>query len=93
MLPGQTAAQRRSLVDWSLVARHLLQNPLLLIGLLVLCFFLLVGIFADQLATFPPRGPEAQNMTKTLKPPDSINHFGTDRLGRDIFSRWCMARA
>lgn len=35
----------------------------------------------------PPHDPVAQDFSKRLMPPDLINLFGTDRFGRDIFSR------
>ena len=77
----------RSRVDWRLLRHHLKQNPLLLVGIIVLIFFLFIGIFAEPLAPFEPRGAEAQNMTKLRQPPDAENPFGTDRLGRDVMSR------
>jgi len=77
----------RARVDWRAVRHQLKQNPLLLVGLVVLIFFLLIGIFAESLAPHAPRGGEAQNMAKLRQPPDAENPFGTDQLGRDILSR------
>lgn len=81
------AEARSSRTDWRLLAHHLRQNPLLLVGIAVLIFFLFVLVFAEPLAPHPPRGPEAQNMTKLRQAPDKENIFGTDRLGRDVLSR------
>ncbi len=58
--------------------------PTFWIGLVVLAFFGLVIIFADQIA---PIDPLAQNIVARLKPPTAAHIFGTDELGRDIFSR------
>ena len=41
-------------------------------------------IFADQIA---PVDPLAQNLAQRLKGPTELHIFGTDELGRDIFSR------
>lgn len=46
--------------------------------------FLLITIFASAIAPYPP---EAQNVRERLQPPSSQHLFGTDSLGRDVFSR------
>ena len=38
-----------------------------------------------------PYDPLASNTAQTLKPPSAANWFGTDQLGRDIFSRVVVA--
>ena len=58
--------------------------PSLWVGALVLFCFVLVILFADQIATIDPL---AQNLAQRLKPPTAAHSFGTDELGRDIFSR------
>ncbi|MEM0934591.1 MAG: ABC transporter permease [Pseudomonadota bacterium] len=58
-------------------------QPLGLIGVAVLIGFILMAIFADVIAPFDPI---AQDFRR-LQPPNSTNWFGTDQLGRDIFSR------
>lgn len=45
-----------------------------------------VGI-ALLIPQFALSGPLDQNVVNRLKPPDSIHYFGTDELGRDMFSR------
>ena len=45
---------------------------------------LLVTIFANQLV---PYDPYAQDLSKSLLPPSSEHLMGTDRYGRDMFSR------
>jgi peptide/nickel transport system permease protein len=55
-----------------------------LAGLIVIVFLALVAIFGQWLM---PYDPNLQNMTQTFIPPCAEHWFGTDQLGRDIFSR------
>lgn len=59
-------------------------NPLALAGLGIVIFLLLVAAFAPLIATHDPL---AQNLANRLKPMSGAHWFGTDALGRDIFSR------
>jgi peptide/nickel transport system permease protein len=60
-------------------------NTLAMLGLLVLAFLVLAAIFAPLLAS---HDPFAQNLGQRLLPPGTGEHlFGTDSLGRDIYSR------
>ena len=45
---------------------------------------LLVAIFADKIV---PYDPYAQDLSKSLLPPSAEHWMGTDRYGRDMFSR------
>ena len=60
------------------------RNPAAMIGLSIVVLLLLVAAFAPLIAPFDPI---AQTLDKRLLPPSSTNWFGTDALGRDIFSR------
>jgi peptide/nickel transport system permease protein len=60
------------------------KNPLALIGLIIVVALLLVAAFAPLIA---PYDPLAQNLSQRLLPPSATHWFGTDALGRDIFSR------
>jgi peptide/nickel transport system permease protein len=46
--------------------------------------WVLAAIFAPQLSRYDP---QAQNVDKRLQPPSADHLWGTDELGRDIFSR------
>jgi peptide/nickel transport system permease protein len=59
------------------------KNKLAIFGLSMLAFFVLVAIFAPVIA---PYDPDEIIETETL-PPSFKHPFGTDDLGRDIFSR------
>jgi peptide/nickel transport system permease protein len=69
--------------------RRLLSSPIAALGALVLVTFLVMALFAPQLAPFEPTAP---NLRARLAPPawagGPAQHFlGTDHLGRDILSR------
>lgn len=66
------------------ILRHMRKYPSFWVGLVVLLFFGLVIVFASQIAPFDPL---AQDLTQRMKPPSAVHAFGTDELGRDIFSR------
>ena len=56
----------------------------LIFFLILAAILLLVTIFADKIV---PYDPYAQNLTKSMLPPSSEHWMGTDRYGRDMFSR------
>ena len=60
------------------------RNPMAVAGLVIIVLLLLIAAFAPLIAPFDPI---AQALDKRLMPPSSTNWFGTDALGRDIFSR------
>lgn len=59
-------------------------NPLALAGSIVVAFLVLLALFSPSLA---PYDPLQQDLIQRLKPPSSAHWFGTDELGRDVFSR------
>ena len=60
------------------------RNPMAVAGLAIIVLLLLIAAFAPVIAPFDPI---AQALDKRLMPPSATNWFGTDALGRDIFSR------
>src|ERR671920_85580 len=64
--------------------RRLLRRPLAVAGLVVALVFVLLAIFAPVVAPFPPG---QSDFSAALAGPSSKHLFGTDDLGRDIFSR------
>ncbi|WP_293797406.1 nickel transporter permease [uncultured Bosea sp.] len=60
------------------------RNPMAVAGLVIIVLLLLIAAFAPLIAPFDPI---AQALDKRLLPPSATNWFGTDALGRDIFSR------
>ncbi len=76
------SGSRERLSDLGKALRH---NPLLIVGLVIVIFWLFVALAAPMLA---PYEPLQQNVTGRLQPPGSPGHlWGTDELGRDIYSR------
>ncbi|MCR4663732.1 MAG: ABC transporter permease [Endomicrobiaceae bacterium] len=62
----------------------LLKNKFAVIGLTVILLLIIVALFAPVIS---PYTPSQQNMFERLQAP-SLNHlFGTDDLGRDVFTR------
>ena len=59
-------------------------NPLAVVGLAIVVLLLLAALFAPIIAT---HDPIRQALDQRLLPPSAAHFFGTDALGRDIFSR------
>ena len=74
-------ARRRALVQ---ALRH---NPLLLFGAVIALALLLVVALAPVIAPFPADAGTATNPVASLLPPSRHHLFGTDAVGRDLFSR------
>ncbi|MGH2549342.1 MAG: ABC transporter permease [Thermomicrobiales bacterium] len=60
------------------------RKPVALAGLFVILAWLALGILAPVL---PIDDPNLQNLKARLEAPSSEHFFGTDELGRDLFSR------
>jgi peptide/nickel transport system permease protein len=69
---------------FSLYWRRFRSNPLTLWGFGLISFLIVVAIVAPWIT---PHNPLDQNLLNRLKPPSSTHWFGTDELGRDVFSR------
>ncbi|SFK94473.1 ABC transporter permease [Falsiroseomonas stagni] len=70
-------------------ARHVVsENPVTGIALALFTFFVLAAILGPSLA---PYDPLASNTMRALQPPSAQHWFGTDQIGRDIFSRVLVA--
>ncbi len=79
-----TSKRQAHLQTWYLAWLRLRANPLTLFGMAVLAGLILTAILAPWIA---PAGFDDQSLTHRLLPPSAANWFGTDDLGRDIFSR------
>jgi peptide/nickel transport system permease protein len=69
--------------EWEAI-RLLRRHPQIAVGALILLVMALLAIFAPLLGTIDPR---AISLGKRLRPPSAEFWFGTDALGRDLYSR------
>ena len=76
VLPRQTIGAK--------VGRFIRRKPLGAIGALLLLLLIFTAIFAEQLTTY---GPNDTDVVNKLRGPSVSHYFGTDNLGRDVFSR------
>ncbi len=63
----------------------ILRNPTAMAGLVIVTVLVLMAVFAPVLSM--GKDPIAQDLASRLAPPSAEHWFGTDELGRDIFSR------
>ena len=69
--------------------RHVLsENPVTMVAAALFALFVLIAIVGPAIV---PHDPLASNATAALQPPSGAHWFGTDALGRDIFSRTLVA--
>jgi len=68
----------------SRVSGNVRHNPLAATGVLLVFVFVIFAVFAPWIA---PQDPAAINLPLRLDGPSHAHWFGTDELGRDIFSR------
>ena len=69
---------------WSDAWVRLKRNPTAVAGLVLFTIMVLMAIFADVVA---PYGYAEVDYTSMSTPPSAAHWFGTDSLGRDLFSR------
>lgn len=65
----------------------LARNPLSLIGLVLVGIVVLSALLADFITPFPEHVGAVVDFTNFNKPPHWPNIFGTDLVGRDLFTR------
>ncbi len=84
------AIVRPSLSYWQDAWRRLLKNKLAMVGLFFLIFLIFMAIFGPIIS---PHDVAQQKLVNQNQPPSSEYWFGTDELGRDVFTRtWFGAR-
>jgi len=74
---------RRRAGGFADVARRYRRNRLAVVGLVIVVFLAVVALFEPWLT---PYDPLEQNLGNTLRPPSAVHWFGTDVLGRDLYS-------
>lgn len=76
--------QTKTYSYWSDAWLRLKRNPTAIAGLIVIILLILVAVFADFIAPYDYAEVDYNSMSV---PPSPEHWFGTDNLGRDLFSR------
>lgn len=71
-------------VTWRDDVRRLLRSATFDVGAVIVLFWVGCALFGPSLV---PYDPFADDLLNSLLPPSSQHWFGTDQLGRDVFSR------
>jgi peptide/nickel transport system permease protein len=87
-VPTETPSPARPRSTGREVLRALLRHKLALFGLVVLGLLVLAALLGRALA---PYAPNDVDVLGRLQPPSAEHWFGTDELGRDVFSRVVVA--
>ena len=87
--PPVAATPALEVVDHARLARRerirlIVRSKTFLIGAAVLGFWILMALLGSTIA---PHDPYADDILNKLKAPSGTHWFGTDSLGRDVFSR------
>ena len=69
---------------WNTAAALGRRNVLASVGMVLVAVFIIFALFAPWIA---PQNPSNIDLPSRLQPPSGAHWFGTDELGRDIFSR------
>lgn len=80
-LKSATKSHERNWVDF---LRRLFKSRTALIGMFLLALVVIAAVFAPWIAPFPP---DKLSTGPRLQAPSGAHLFGTDALGRDLFSR------
>lgn len=73
---------------WKHIRHVLAENPVTLVATALFAMFVLLAFIGPWIV---PHDPLASNAAVALQPPSASHWFGTDALGRDIFSRTIVA--
>lgn len=69
---------------WSRIGPTMRRNKLMTVGAALALLIVVIGLLAPVLTSQPP---DVARPTQALLPPSGAHWFGTDQLGRDVFSR------
>ncbi len=81
---GAVAADRTGPSPRGELLREIVRSKTFIVGAIIVGFWIVCAIFGYAIA---PHSPTAQNLEAINKAPSSAHWFGTDQLGRDMFSR------
>ena len=69
---------------WFMTLRQFLRHKMAVFGMVIMAVIIVMVVFVDQIVPYDPETPDLNNM---LSPPSLQHPFGTDELGRDMFTR------
>jgi peptide/nickel transport system permease protein len=81
--PAETSSRMESLARGFYRFR---QNPLAVLGLVIVVFLLFIAIFGGLLAPYPQHLAGDVNTSNRFQPPSAEYWFGTNEVGQDILS-------
>ncbi len=84
MSASEPAANNGTRSGWQRDGLRLLRSPSFVTGATVVLFWAACALFGRHLV---PYDPFADDLLNSLLPPSGEHWFGTDQLGRDVFSR------
>jgi peptide/nickel transport system permease protein len=77
---------RKGTSQWAIAARHFSKNKIAIAGLVVMLLLYVITLLTPLIAPFDPA--EQGDIVAMRYLPPSFDHFmGTDKFGRDVFSR------
>ncbi|MBO6900449.1 MAG: ABC transporter permease [Rhizobiaceae bacterium] len=79
-----TRSARRT--NWARGFYRFRQNPLSVIGLVIVALLLLLALFGEYIAPYPEHLNGEVNVANRFQPPSAEFWFGTNEVGQDIFS-------
>ena len=82
-----TSENQKRFREIRIILQLILKNPLSLLGVAIIGFFILVAIVGPFVAPYPKQAEGTPDLAHQLLAPNWQYWFGTDELGRDIFSR------
>jgi len=85
--PADERAERSSQSQWSLAWRAFRRHRQAMLGLGLVLILGLAALLTPYLAPFDPAVQGADIVATRFQPPSASHLMGTDRFGRDVFSR------
>lgn len=86
-IPLTSAPDTESTRTFRHVLSVIVRDPLALASTVIIVLFILVAVFAKQIAPYPLEGAGKTNAANSLLAPSPEHPLGTDKLGRDMLSR------
>ncbi len=79
--------KQKGVSQWSIAWRRFKANKTALAGLVFVGIVVFMALFSPLIARYPPNDIPGFRAGETRVPPSTKYFFGTDRVGRDVFSQ------